>query len=232
MKLLNHLPNALTLANLFFGTTAIILLINGLIPFALILMGGALVADVLDGAIARKLGLNSDLGVQLDSLADLVTFGVVPAVMIYAAYSLYGHDRPGEIIITLMAALSTVSAGLRLARFNVDERPREYFWGLATPAGGMLVAGWLWAQFVGKDHGLGMEISPWMGVVIPVFLIIFYQVSLRLPSMKSPKPGIITAVLLVAAGTVSFFIIGPISISLTIFGYVFIGLLNTIFRWY
>ncbi|MEO6131533.1 MAG: CDP-alcohol phosphatidyltransferase family protein, partial [Saprospiraceae bacterium] len=209
MKLLNQIPNALTLTNLFCGTTAIILLINGLIPFTLMLMGIALVADVLDGAIARKLGINSDLGVQLDSLADLVTFGVLPSVMIYVAYSLYGHDKPDEILITVMAGLTAVSAGLRLARFNIDNRPREYFWGLATPAGGMLVAGWLWAQFVGRDYRLGMADSPWLGILIPLFLIISFQIPLRLPGMKSPKTGIITAFLLIGAGIVSFFVIGP-----------------------
>jgi CDP-diacylglycerol--serine O-phosphatidyltransferase len=232
MKILNQLPNALTLTNLTLGTLAIIALMNGNIPLSLVLIGGSLVADILDGAIARKLGVNSGLGIQLDSLADVISFGVLPAVMIYTAYTKYGHGLPGQTVISVFAALSAASAGLRLARFNIDTRPREYFWGLATPAGGILVAGWLWAQYAGRDLGLGMADAPWMGILIPVILIIAFQIPLKLPGLKSPKSGIITAILLVVGGIIGFITIGPISIPLAIVTYVAMGLLNIVLKWY
>ncbi|MBK9984609.1 MAG: CDP-alcohol phosphatidyltransferase family protein [Saprospiraceae bacterium] len=231
MKLLNHLPNALTLSNLTFGTLAIMALMNGQIPVALMLVGGALVADLLDGAVARKLGVNSDLGIQLDSLADVISFGALPAVMIYVAYTEYGHGQE-KGLIAVFASLSAASAGLRLARFNVDTRPREYFWGLATPAGGIMVTGWFWAQYAGRDYGLGMADSPWLGILIPVFLMIAFQVPLKLPGMKSPRPGIITAIVLVVLGLIGFVTLGPISIPLTIVAYVALGLLNLLLKWY
>jgi len=71
MNLLRHIPNALTLINLALGTLAIFALGNDLVQMALMLMGGCLLADALDGAIARKLGVAGGLGVQLDSLADI-----------------------------------------------------------------------------------------------------------------------------------------------------------------
>ncbi len=232
MKLLNQLPNTLTLINLSLGTLAIIVLFNGLIPLTLILIGGCLLADILDGAIARKLGVNSEIGIQLDSLADVISFGALPAMMIYAAYSMYAHDYPDQVLISVFAVLVATSAGLRLARFNVDTRPREFFWGLATPAGGIMVAGWLWAQFVGRDYGLGMADAPWLGVLIPVFLMVSYQIPLKLPGLKSPKSGIITAVLLVLLAIIGFIILGPISIPLAIVAYVALGLLNLVLKWY
>ncbi|HQW03829.1 MAG TPA: CDP-alcohol phosphatidyltransferase family protein, partial [Saprospiraceae bacterium] len=83
MKLVRQIPNALTLTNLLLGTMAIIALTNALVGTAMLLMAGSLVADVFDGAIARKLGIADGLGIQLDSLADMVTFGVLPAMMIF-----------------------------------------------------------------------------------------------------------------------------------------------------
>jgi CDP-diacylglycerol--serine O-phosphatidyltransferase len=232
MKLVHQIPNVLTLSNLLLGVLAIIALTNALIPTAIILMGCSLLADILDGAIARRLGIDGSLGVQLDSLADMVTFGVLPAMMIFYCGARYGGGSPGQEMIAIFASLSAVSAGLRLGRFNVDVRPREYFWGLATPAGGMLVASWLWAQHTSQDYGFGVADMPWLGVLIPVFLMIAYQVPLRLPGLKSPKRGIITAAVLAFATIIGLFIIGPISITLGIISYVLLGILNLIIKWY
>lgn len=232
MKLARHIPNALTLTNLLLGTMAIIALTNALVSTAMLLMAGSLVADVLDGAIARKLGVHDGLGIQLDSLADMVTFGVFPAMMIFYCGARYGGGMPGQEMIAIFASLSAVSAGLRLGRFNIDVRPREYFWGLATPAGGILVAGWLWAQHIGRDYGFGVSDMPWLGVVVPVFLAIAYQLPLKLPGLKSPKAGIITAICLALATGAGLIFFGPIAIPAGIVGYVLLGLVNTVVKFY
>jgi len=211
---------------------AIIALTNALITTAIILIGCCLLADILDGAIARRMGVAGELGIQLDSLADVVSFGVLPAMMIFYCGARYGGGTPSQQIIAVFASLSAVSAGLRLGRFNVDERPREYFWGLATPAGAMLVASWLWAQHTDRDYGFGVAEMPWLGVVIPVFIMIAYQVPLKLPGLKSPKPGIITAAVLAIATLIGLFTIGPISITIGIVSYVMLGMLNLIIKWY
>ncbi len=231
MKILNQLPNALTLINLTLGTLAIFVLINGRVPTALILIGGCLLADLLDGAIARKLGVASGLGVQLDSLADIVSFGVLPGMMIFDAGAKYG-GIPKPELIAIFAALSTASAGLRLARFNIDDRSRKYFYGLATPAGAILVAGWMWAEHVDRDYGFGFSEIPWLAVIIPLFLIMAYHVPLKLPNLKSPKEGLVTATFLVISVLIGLFTIGPISIPLGVVVYFALGLLNMVLKWY
>jgi CDP-diacylglycerol--serine O-phosphatidyltransferase len=232
MKLTHQIPNILTLTNLLLGMLAIIALTNALIPTVILLMGISLLADILDGAIARKMGINSALGVQLDSLADVVTFGVLPALMIFYCGARFGGGTPGQQVIAVFASLSAVSAGLRLGRFNVDERPREYFWGLATPAGAMLVASWLWAQYTGRDYGFGVADMPWLGVIIPVFIAIAYQVPLKLPGLKSPRKGLLIAGLLAILTLAGLFIIGPISITIGIIVYVLLGLFNLMIKIY
>jgi CDP-diacylglycerol---serine O-phosphatidyltransferase len=232
MKLVHQIPNALTLTNLLLGTMAIIALTNALVGTAMLLMAGSLLADVLDGAIARRLGVAEGLGIQLDSLADMVTFGVLPAMMIFYCGARYGGGSPGQETIAIFASLSAVSAGLRLGRFNIDMRPREYFWGLATPAGGILVAVWLWAQHTGRDYGFGVADMPWLGIAVPVFLMIAFQIPLKLPGLKSPKSGIITAIALALLTLIGIITLGPIAIPAGIVAYVLIGLFNLVLRWY
>lgn len=232
MKWLRLLPNLLTLTNLLLGCLAIIALANAQVETVMLFMAGSLLADILDGAIARKLGVSGGLGVQLDSLADMVTFGVLPALMIYYCGTHFGGGKPGEQTLAIFASLSAVSAGLRLGRFNIDERPRAYFWGLATPSGAILVAGWLWAQHTSQDHGFGVSDQPWLGILVPMFLMIFFQVPLRLPGLKSPRSGIITLVVLALLTLTGLVLIGPIAISAGIVAYVFLGLINLVIKWY
>lgn len=232
MNLLRHLPNTLTLINLFLGTMAIIAMDNALISTALILIGFCLLADILDGAIARKLKINSGIGVELDSLADVVSFGVLPSMMIFYMGSRFGGGIITQQVVAVLAALNAASAGLRLARFNVDERSRNYFWGLATPAGAMLVAGWMWAQYIDRDYGSGVADMPWLIVLIPVFLVFAYQLPVKLPGLKSPKAGFAIAVLLGISVAIGMFTIGPISIPAGIILYYLIGVANHIGKWY
>lgn len=232
MKWWKHIPNALTMLNLIFGTLAIISMANALIPTALILMLLCLVADILDGMLARKMGVSGPLGVQLDSLADVVSFGVLPAMMIFYMGARFGGEFPGQQAVGVIGALVAASAGLRLARFNIDEKPRNYFWGLATPSGAMMIAGWLWAQHIGKDYGLGVADHHWLIILLPAIILIAYQVPLRLPGLKSPKEGLITLGIISAGMILGLVLLGPISIPLGFLTYLLAGILNHFIRWY
>ena len=232
MKWLRLLPNILTLTNLMLGTLAIIALSHGQVEQVMWLMAGSLVADILDGAIARRLGVGGGLGVQLDSLADMVTFGVLPALMIYYNAMTYARDWSAAGTYGIFASLVAVSAGLRLGRFNVDDRPREYFWGLATPAGAILVAGWTWAQYSDKAYGWGMADKPYLGWIVPVFLAVMFQVALKLPGLKSPKAGLVTAAILSVLVIAGVMIFGSIAVTAGMVGYVMLGLINLVLRWY
>ncbi len=232
MKLLSHLPNILTLINLTAGTLGVIAMTNALIPTALGLMGVCLVADILDGQLARKLGVAGGIGVQLDSLADVVSFGVLPCMMIFYMGARYGGGEFSQQMVGVVAALTVASAGLRLARFNVDTRDKKYFWGLATPAGAMLIAGWLWAQFVNKDFGFSVAEMPFLIILIPVIVMVAYHLPLKLPGLKSPKKAISIAIILFAAIAIGVFTIGPIAIPLGLLLYLMLGVVNLALKIY
>lgn len=232
MNLIRHIPNTLTLINLFCGTLGIIALDNGLVVTALILMGACLLADILDGAVARKLKITGGIGVELDSLADVVSFGALPAMMIFYMGSRYGGGEPSQQVVAVLGALNAASAGLRLARFNVDLRAREYFWGLATPAGAMIIGGWLWAQHIDRDYGFGVADKPWLIFIIPIFIIAAYHIPIKLPGLKSPRGGLFIAMSIAALVVVGLFIAGPISIPAGLILYYLAGLLNHSGKWY
>lgn len=129
------LPNLITLLNLACGLLALLALQEQHYWLAAALIGGSLLADFLDGFLARLLGVHSEVGLQLDSLADVVSFGVVPGFFLW---ELFGQARfeqePIPAFLPYLSFLVPLFAALRLARFNVDTRQQEHFLGLPTPA--------------------------------------------------------------------------------------------------
>jgi CDP-diacylglycerol--serine O-phosphatidyltransferase len=143
-----HIPNFITSLNLAAGFIAIIFSINGHLVTGSWLILAAMIFDFLDGFSARLLKSYSDIGKELDSLADVVSFGVAPAIIIYqllySSLSLTGPIIPGQdnhilIIILLSPVIMPVCAALRLAKFNTDETQATSFKGLATPANALAV---------------------------------------------------------------------------------------------
>lgn len=146
------LPNAFTTANLFCGFYAIVMAMNLKFDFAAIAIFAAMLLDSVDGRVARLTNTQSEFGAQYDSLADLLSFGAAPALVVYE-WSLRGLGKWGW----LAAFVYCAGAALRLARFNtniavVDKR---YFQGLPSPASAALVAGFVWLMddlgFAGPD---------------------------------------------------------------------------------
>lgn len=146
------LPNAFTTAALFCGFYAIVMAMNLKFDHASIAIFAAMVLDSLDGRVARLTHTESEFGAQYDSLADMVSFGAAPALVVYE-WSLRGMGKLGW----LAAFVYCAGAALRLARFNtnitvVDKR---YFQGLPSPAAAAMVAGFIWLmddlRFAGAD---------------------------------------------------------------------------------
>jgi CDP-diacylglycerol--serine O-phosphatidyltransferase len=141
----DNLANILTLTNLFLGFAGIInVLYHDLVTGAILLIIAS-VFDFLDGFVARKLKTISEKGKQLDSLADFVSFGVLPATILHILilkshenwlYHLYFTDIP---VVSFLPFAYTIAAALRLSRFNL-EKPKNYFQGLPTPAAALFVA--------------------------------------------------------------------------------------------
>jgi len=130
MNIVKHIPNTITSMNLFCGLMGVIFTFKGEFDIAFCLMLAAALCDFCDGLAARALKAYSELGKQLDSLADMVSFGALPALMMHRLMLL----TSGESVWCYIPLLIAVFSALRLAKFNIDERQTENFIGLATPA--------------------------------------------------------------------------------------------------
>ncbi len=141
MKGIYVLPNLFTLAALFGGFYSIVMAMNGIFDQAAIGVFCAMVLDSLDGRVARMTNTQSAFGEQMDSLADMVSFGAAPALISYE-WALKGLGRWGWIAAFVYCAC----AALRLARFNVNTAivDKRYFQGLPSPAAAALVMGFIW----------------------------------------------------------------------------------------
>jgi len=154
------LPNLFTTAALFAGFYGIIAAMKGHFEAASVAVFVAMVLDGLDGRVARLTNTQSDFGVQYDSLSDMLSFGLAPALIIYQ-WSLAGMGKLGW----LAAFMLTACAARRLARFNtqVEVVDKRYFQGLPSPAAAGVVAGLVW---VGFDNGITGE-----ALRVPAFLL-------------------------------------------------------------
>lgn len=143
MSIKRHIPNCITSLNLLFGVGGVVFSFLGRPDLAFTLMIAAAVCDFLDGFCARLLGAYSDMGRELDSLSDMVSFGVLPSVMLFnqmRASCIGGTPLAGTGLawFCFLPLLLAVASGLRLAKFNVDARQEHGFLGLPTPACALL----------------------------------------------------------------------------------------------
>lgn len=143
-----HIPNFITLLNLFCGCVAVVFAVMNQLEFAAVFVFLGIFFDFLDGFAARILKVNSEIGVQLDSLADMVTSGVVPGIVMFQLLNmaqkdgwnldLFGmHSQVG--LLPLSGFIITLASAYRLAKFNVDENQVSSFLGLPTPANTLLI---------------------------------------------------------------------------------------------
>jgi CDP-diacylglycerol--serine O-phosphatidyltransferase len=151
-----QIPNLITTLNLLCGCVAVICILNGWFGWAFLCFVVGVLADFADGLVARVLGVSGEMGKQLDSLADMVSFGVVPGVALYKLLADYWYGTPSEAFpwLALPGFLFTAFAAYRLGKFNIDERQSEEFRGLATPGATIFVMGLLMSYHTGF---LGME---------------------------------------------------------------------------
>jgi CDP-diacylglycerol--serine O-phosphatidyltransferase len=208
MARLPRIPDLLTTANLCCGVGSILLASQGQLTLACWLVFAGAFFDVLDGLAARALGGGSELGKQLDSLADMVTFGVAPAFLLYLSASEisgttahwtaypplaavhYPIDLPNwPIFVGAMAIV--VASCWRLAKFNIDTRQSSGFLGLPTPANALfwsslcLVTGPDWRFFDPGTKMLSMSLAgPYVTLVLALLMSILMLSELPLPGLK------------------------------------------------
>lgn len=226
----NNLANAFTLANLFSGSIGVINLITGNYQVTAICIILSLILDFFDGFIARATKSNSNLGAQLDSLADMISFGLLPGVAMYKALEPFGDQLLGVTIpfdLKYLGLFITVFSCLRLAIFNLDEEQTYYFKGLNTPANTILVFGLFYAFFEKESFKFLFEnalfliaftaLSSWL-LVSPLKMI-----ALKFKSMKLQDNYPKLALLL--GGILILIIFGLVGIPLVIIYYMVISLI-------
>ena len=190
-----HIPNALTTLNLVCGLISVTLVLQNHLVWAAFFIFIAAVFDYLDGTAARLLKSYSELGKQLDSLADLVSFGVAPGMIIFQLLSL--NCTSCNIlerwhIIPYFALLIPVCSALRLAKFNIDPRQEVNFIGLPTQANGIFFASIpmiIYIQdrihtFIQLDFMVALFSNPRVLAVLAVFFSYLLISDFRLFSMK------------------------------------------------
>ena len=165
------LPSLITCGSMAFGILSMASSINGNFIKAAWLLVGALACDIFDGRVARLTKTTSNFGVQLDSLSDLISFGVAPAIMMY---KLALHKLPTPKIGIAITILFVLCSALRLARFNVMAQRGEThknFRGLPTPASaGMLISFVLSYELLGpKEYALNVRAIPVLMNTMPIF---------------------------------------------------------------
>ena len=237
---MKHVPNLITSLNLAAGFIAIIFALEGSLATASWLVLAAMIFDFLDGFSARLLKAYSLLGKELDSLADIVSFGVAPAVIIYrllcmvSDISITSNGGILPFLILLSPVIMPICAGLRLAKFNNDETQTTSFKGLPTPANALAVISIVIAVEY-SDAGLITYLTG-----STVALIIFTAVLSGLMVTRIPMLSLKFAhlklrsnegrYLLAALVIIAFLILGISAAPLIIPIYIIISLISLIFR--
>ncbi len=187
------LPNMLTTAALFFGFYAMIMAMNGRFSAAACMTFIAMLLDGLDGRLARMTNTQSDFGRQYDSLSDLISFGLAPAIIMYQ-WILQYMGKLGWIV----AFVYTTTVALRLARFNVQavSLDKAFFQGLPSPAAAALISGFIW---LGQSRSAGFPFNGPVAILIALSSALLMVSNIRYHSFKQfdlkgrvPLLGIVT----------------------------------------
>lgn len=207
-----YIPNLVTLLNLFCGCVAVLFAVNSNFVAAALFVFLGIFFDFFDGLLARKLNVQSDLGIQLDSLADMVTSGLVPGVVMYKLLAislgsaeiatdedwssgLHGYDF-NIPIIPLIGLFITLASGYRLAKFNIDEDQQSYFKGLPTPANALLILSLpLIMEFQNSAFVSSLILNPWFLIIMTIISCYLLNSSVKLFALKfktySFKPNVV-----------------------------------------
>lgn len=184
MKILKLIPNTITLMNLLCGLAGVILTFEGKLEYAFIMMLAAALCDFCDGLAARLLGAYSELGKELDSLSDVVSFGVLPSLMLFKAMSFSSSPVFLQYSPLILAAISS----LRLAKFNLDTRQSDSFIGLATPAAAMISGSLVCFVHRNPDSFLAaLAATSWFIPALTIFLSLLLVSEIPMFSMKLAK---------------------------------------------
>lgn len=179
-----HIPNSITCLNLFSGCLGIVFAFQGNLTWASYAIVIAAILDFFDGMLARLLKAYSDMGKELDSLADVVSFGVLPSVIIYHLFGLSPQLEFGSIWLSFSAFIIAVFSALRLAKFNIDTRQSENFIGLPSPANALLVASFPLIIIESNTYFGDLILNQWFLLIFSLIMSMLLVAEVPLISLK------------------------------------------------
>ena len=228
MKSLYILPNLVTTGNLFCGFYSLVLTMDGHFVRAAWMIVFASVFDLLDGRVARLAKAESSFGVQYDSLCDLVSFGVAPAILMYQ-WAFTGYGRLGWLV----AFFFTACGAFRLARFNVtaEESPKDEFSGLPIPMASGIVT--TFVLFTLENDQIPHDLRPVISLVLIIGMALLMVLTVRFPSFKEInwKSRAAFPYFLLVFGLLVLILIRPeVTLFFGLLTYVILGLLTSLLK--
>ncbi|WP_452220400.1 CDP-alcohol phosphatidyltransferase family protein [Lacinutrix salivirga] len=201
MNIKRYIPNFITLLNLFCGSIAVIFAVHNHFVLATLFVFLGIFFDFFDGFFARKFNVQSPLGVQLDSLADMVTSGLVPGIVMVKLLEFACGKKAFNItsdwsetmqwsglefnIIPLIGLCITLASAYRLAKFNIDEDQQSYFKGLPTPANALLILSLpMIMEFQNSDTMNAIIFNKWFLIGLTVVSCYLLNSSIKLFALK------------------------------------------------
>lgn len=238
--MIKHIPNFVTLLNLFCGSVAVIFAVNDNLVTAAFLAFLGIFFDFFDGLLARKLNAQSELGLQLDSLADVVTSGLVPGIVMFqminevdGSWGIFNAFTGSQVefgLLPLIGLLITLASAYRLANFNIDENQTDSFIGLPTPANTLLILSFpLIMEFQNNDIMNSIILNKWFLVGVTIVSCFLLNANIKLLALKfknwSFKDNASRYILIIMA-IVLLTVFQFAAIPLIIIFYIIISLLN------
>lgn len=256
--LLKQIPNILTLLNLLSGCLGVAFAFAGYYPLVVNCLIASLIFDFLDGTSARLIKAQSPLGKQLDSLADVISFGFMPAALIFQFALAYWfrmgdcvgapegwaqqrqffeplpavlQSNPNLIIKALPVFLFTALAAVRLGNFNIDEDQSEHFLGLPSPAAAALIVGLVPLHF--SEHSLftGILFQPIVIFGLPILAGFLMLISYPMFSLKFKREGkseILFPVILLLLAIILLIVFKFAAISLIVLAYLLLAAIHNL----
>jgi len=246
----NQIPNGITLLNLLCGCIAVIFAVQGNLEFAGLFVMIGIGFDFFDGLAARLLSAQSELGLQLDSLADMVTSGVVPGIVMYQLLSqVYGKPfylladswSSNQVVsnfnwsyVSLIGLLITLASAYRLAKFNVDTRQTTSFIGLPTPANTLLIISLpLILKFQQDTWVVEIILNKWFLILITLLSCYLLNAEIPLFSLKfkttSFKENAMKYIFLILS-VVLLIVLKFVALPVVILLYIFLSIFNNLIK--
>jgi CDP-diacylglycerol--serine O-phosphatidyltransferase len=242
-----HIPNLVTLLNLFCGSVAVLFAVNGnMIATAFFVFLG-IFFDFFDGLLARKLNVQSELGLQLDSLADMITSGLVPGIVMYKLLELTMGTGNIDLaasnaewnttvywnglkhsLLPLLGLLITLASAYRLATFNISDNQSDSFIGLPTPANALLILSFpLILEYQNNDLMNSIILNKWFLIAVTLLSCYVLNAKIKLIALKFKTWNVkdnIARYLLIIMALILLIIFKFAGIPLIILLYIFLSL--------